>query len=477
MSEKVKKVKRAPKLWEAIFTLGFLAVVLAVGIAGFGADPHVPMFLGVSMAVLMAFRLGFTWDEIEKSMKDGVYRVLQALMILIVTGILIGVWIDAGVVPAMIYYDLQVLHPSIFLIATLIICSITSIATGTSWGTVGTVGIALLGIGYGLGINPGMTAGAIVSGAYFGDKMSPLSDTTNLAPAMAGTDVMSHIRFMMFPTGVAYAISLVFYGVLGAMQYHGGNADMSKVAELTGELGNLFNLNPVLLLPPIIVIVSVALKAPALLGLSLGIYSGAAVGLIFQPNCTVGSLFISGMSGFSCESSVAEVAKLLNRGGLTGMMFSVSMCILAMMFGGIMEDTRMMETIINKLKPLAKTPAALVVMTEITAIIANFTMCAQYIAIIVPGRMFSKEYEEAGLSPETLSNALESSASVTSGLIPWNTCGAFMVTTLGMGALEFAPWAVFCWITPIVCAVMAYMGLAVADKDGVLLAKKKKVVA
>ena len=453
MSEKGKKVKRAPKLWEAVFTLGFLAVVLAAGIAGFGADPHVPMFLGVSMAVIMAFRLGFTWDEIEKSMKDGVYRVLQALMILIVTGILIGVWIDAGVVPAMIYYGLQVLHPSIFLIATLVICSITSIATGTSWGTVGTVGIALLGIGYGLGIDPGMTAGAIVSGAYFGDKMSPLSDTTNLAPAMAGTDVMSHIRFMMLPTGVAYAISLVFYGVLGAMQYHGGDTDMSKVAELTGELGSLFNLNPVLLLPPIVVIV------------------------IFQPSCTAGSLFISGMSGFSCESSVAEVAKLLNRGGLTGMMYSVSMCILAMMFGGIMEDTRMMETIINKLKPLARTPAALVVMTEITAIIANFTMCAQYIAIIVPGRMFSKEYEEAGLSPETLSNALESSASVTSGLIPWNTCGAFMVTTLGMGALEFAPWAVFCWITPVVCAVMAYMGLTVADKDGVLLAKKKKVTA
>lgn len=282
-------------------------------------------------------------------------------------------------------------------------------------------------------------------------------------------------------TGVAYALSLVFYGILGILQYHDGGADMSKVAELSDELANIFNLNPVLLLPPVIVIVSVALKivsvalkAPALLGLSFGIFSGAAVGLIFQPACNIGSLFISGMSGYSCESSVAEVAKILNRGGLTGMMYSVSMCILAMMFGGIMEDTCIMGTIINKPKPLAKTPAALVVMTEITAIIANFTMCAQYIAIIVPGRMFSREYQEAGLSPETLSNALESSVSVTSGLIPWNTCGAFMVTTLGMGALEFAPWAVFCWITPVVCAVMAFMGLTVADKDGVLLCKKRK---
>ena len=210
------------------------------------------------------------------------------------------------------------------------------------------------------------------------------------------------VRFLNQPTGyhstgVAYALSLVFYGILGILQYHGGGADMRKVAELSGKLANIFNLNPLLLLPPVSVIVSMALKAPALLGLSFGIFSGAAVGLIFQPACNIGSLFISGMSGYSCESSVAEVAKLLNRGGLTGMMYSVSMCILAMMFGGIMEDTRMMETIINKLKPLAKTPAALVVMTEITAIIANFTMCAQYIAIIVPGRMFSREYQEAGL--------------------------------------------------------------------------------
>ena len=474
MEKTTQKEKRMPQLWEALFTLAFLAVALAVGIAGFGADPHVPMFLGVSVAILMAFRLGFTWSEIEKSMMDGVYRVLQALMILIVTGVLIGVWLDAGVVPAMIYYGLKVLHPSIFLVATLIICSITSLATGTSWGTVGTVGIALLGIGFGLGINPGMTAGAIVSGAYFGDKMSPLSDTTNLAPAMAGTDVMSHVRFMMLPTGVAYLISVIFYAILGAMQYHGGSADMSKVAELSGALAEMFNINLLMLIPPVVVIVAVALKAPALVGLGLGVYSGMLIGLIFQPASTIGTLFISGMSGFTSNTGIYEIDKLLNRGGITGMMYSVSMCILAMMFGGIMEDTHMMETIITKLKPLAKTPGSLVLLTEITCIIANFTMCAQYIAIIVPGRMFAEEYREQELSPETLSNALESSASVTSGLIPWNTCGAFMVTTLGMGALEFAPWAVFCWITPVVCAVMAYMGLTVADSNGVRLAKKRK---
>lgn len=209
-TRKTNKEPRMPQMWEAVFTLVFLIVVLTIGIAVFGADPHVPMFVGTIVAGLMMLRFGYSWEAVETAMKDGVYRVLQALMILIITGILIGVWLDAGVVPAMIYYGLKVLHPAIFLIAALIISSITSLATGTSWGTVGTVGIAMLGIDLGLGINPGMTAGAVVSGAYFGDKMSPLSDTTNLAPAIAGTDVMSHIRFMIPSTVVVYLISIVF---------------------------------------------------------------------------------------------------------------------------------------------------------------------------------------------------------------------------------------------------------------------------
>lgn len=470
---KTNKEPRMPKIWEAVFTLVFLIVVLTIGIAVFGADPHVPMFVGTILAGLMMLRFGYSWESVETAMKDGVYRVLQALMILIITGILIGVWLDAGVVPAMIYYGLKVLHPAIFLIAALIISSITSLATGTSWGTVGTVGIAMLGIGLGLGINPGMTAGAVASGAYFGDKMSPLSDTTSLAPAMAGTDVMSHIRFMIPSTVVVYLISIVFYGILGAMQYQGGDADMSQVDLLTGTLGEIFNINPLLLLPPIVVIVAVACKVPAIPGLVLGILSGSLIGMIMQPECTLGSLFICGMKGFVSNTGISEIDTLLTRGGLTGMMYSVSMCTIAMMFGGIMETSHMMEVIVNKLKPLAKTPASLVALTEVTCILANFTMSAQYIAIIVPGRMYSEEYKEMELSPTTLSNALESSASVTSGLIPWNTCGAFMVTTLGMGALEFAPWSIFCWLMPIASIIMAYMGLTIADQNGMRLSKKK----
>ena len=241
--EKKVKTPRMPKLWEALLTMAFLVAMLALGIVKYGVDPHVPMFIGTLGAAMMALYLGYKWEAIEKAMMDGIYKALQSVCILIIVGILIGVWINAGVVPTMIYYGLKVLKPAIFFIAAVLICSITSLATGTSWGTMGTMGVALMGIGFGLGMNPGMTAGAVLSGAYFGDKMSPLSDTTNLAPAMAGTDVMTHVKGMILPTGITYGITLVAFGILGAMQYHGGDADMSRVTEFSGALESVFTIN------------------------------------------------------------------------------------------------------------------------------------------------------------------------------------------------------------------------------------------
>lgn len=465
---------RMPSLWEALATLLFLVAALAVGIIIYGVDPHVPMFVGTCGAALMALRLGYKWAEVERAMFDGIYKALQSIIILTIIGILIGVWLDAGVVPAMIYYGLKIMNPSIFFIATLLICSITSLATGTSWGTMGTMGVALMGIGHGLGISPAMTAGAIISGAYFGDKMSPLSDTTNLAPAMAGTDVISHVKFMLLPTAFVYAVCLIFYGVLGVWQYQGGDADLSAVAQVSDALSNMFNLNPLLLLPPVVVIVAVALKMPAIPGITLGIVTGAIVGLIFQPECTLGTLFDRGMNGYSCESGIEAIDSLLSTGGLMNMMFSVSMTVIAMMFGGIMEATHQLEVIVDRLKRLAKSPAGLVTLTELTCVASNATMPEQYISIVVPGRMYAEEYRKAGLSPTTLSNALEGAGTVTSALIPWNTCGVFIMTTLGLGVKDYAPWAVFNWLMPITVIVMAFMGLTVADKDGVRLAFKKK---
>jgi NhaC family Na+:H+ antiporter len=427
----------------------------------------------------MALHLGYKWDEVEKSMMDGIYKALQSVMILIIVGILIGVWIDAGVVPSMVYYGLKILKPQIFFIAVVLICSITSLATGTSWGTMGTMGVAFMGIGFGLGMNPAMTAGAIISGAYFGDKMSPLSDTTNLAPAMAGTDVMTHVKAMMLPTFTVYGITLVIFGILGATQYHGGDADLTRVEEFSNALnaanGGVFHINPLLLLPPLIVIIAVALKIPAIPGITLGIVAGAVLGLIFQPDCTLGSVFQFGIDGYSFSDELLEVlastcseetqytmTRLLESGGIMGMMFSVSMTIIAMMFGGIMETTHQLETIVNRILKVVKTPGALVCLTEITCLASNMTMPEQYISIVIPGRMYAETYQKMGLHPKTLSNALESAGTVTSALVPWNTCGMFIAATLGVSASVYGPWAVFNYIMPLVTLVLAFFGVTVA---------------
>ena len=479
---------------EALITLGLLIAVLAVGIVIYGADVHVPMFCGVCVAAIMALYLGHKWEDIEKMMMDGIYKALQSICILIIVGILIGVWINAGVVPTMIYYGLQLMHPTIFFIATLLICSITSLATGTSWGTMGTMGVALMGIGFGLGMNPGMTAGAILSGAYFGDKMSPLSDTTNLAPAMAGTDVMSHVKAMMLPTAITYVICIIFFGVLGVTQYHGGDADMSRVTEFANALnvaqGGVFHVNPILLLPPVIVIVAVAMKMPAIPGITLGIFAGAIVGLIFQPGqCDPGTLFKYGMNGFEFPEEVDAMLQaslsaetyetmneLLESGGILGMMNSVAMTIIAMMFGGIMEGTHQLEVIVNQLKKLAKGPAGLVTLTEITCVLSNMTMPEQYISIVVPGRMYAEEYRKMGLHPSVLSSALEGAGTVTSALVPWNTCGVYIRDTLSITVPEYAPFAMFNWLMPVINAACAWVGVTLKDMDNKPYKKRKAAV-
>ena len=477
MSEEKKTNQPKPQLWQALLVLAITIGVMAWMIMTVD-EVHGPMFVGVCAAAIMALIIGFKWEDLEKMMMDGIYKALQSIMILAVVGILVGVWIDAGVVPSMIYYGLKILSPKIFLVAVVLICSITSLATGTSWGTMASMGVAFLGISYGMGLNPAITVGAVLSGAYFGDKMSPLSDTTNLAPAMAGTDVMSHVKFMMLPTGITYAICLIVFLVFGFTGIS-GTADMSQAAELGDAIAGIFHVNPLLMLPPVIVIVAIALKVPALPGIGLGIFSGALLGLIFQPACNLGSLMVASYGGYSLEASTGleAVDSLLERGGIDSMLFSISLTIIAMMFGGIMEGTGMMGIIVDQIKKLAKTPASLVTVTEATCLFSNITMPEQYISIIIPGRMYAEEYAKMGLHPACCSNALESSGTVTSALVPWNTCGAYITSTLGLtawGAGGYGPYAIFNWLMPIMNIIMAYLGLTVADMNNVRLAKKKK---
>lgn len=449
----------------SLIVFAILIFCMAIGIIKYDAGVHISMSIGVCAAAAMALYLGYSWDFIEDAMRDGIMNALQAVIILMIVGILVGIWILSGVVPTMIYYGMKLLSPGIFLVASVLICSITSLATGTSWGTMGTMGLALIGIATGLGIPTPVAAGAVISGAYFGDKMSPLSDTTNLAPAMAGTDIFTHIKFMMLPTGISYAITLIVFAVLGLRYGTSGSMDMGVVTAMNEGIQSMFHISPILLLPPVLVIVLVACKVPAIPGITLGIFAGAILGFITQPGMNFGDILVAGMNGFTCESGVETLDNLLSTGGINNMLFSVSLTLIAMMFGGIMEKTGMLNALVSKIINLAKRPASLVLTTELTCILSNITMPEQYISVVVPGRMYADAYRKMGLHPKTLSNALESAGTVTSALIPWNTCGLYIYGVLGVSAFSYFPYAIFNLITPIVTIILAFAGVAIAKLD------------
>ena len=444
---------------EALIVFAGLVLIMCVSILVFKINPHIPMFIGVIFAALMAMHIGYSWDDIEKSMVRGISQALPSVMILITIGILVGIWIATGVVPSMIYYGLNILKPSIFLVAACLICSITSLATGSSWGTAATMGIALMGIAQGLHIPAPVTAGAILSGAYFGDKMSPLSDTTNLAPAMAGTDVFTHVKAMVKPTMITYILTLVIFAFL-TRHYSAqiGIADVSGIQELQSGLKEAFVISPLLLIPPIVVIVTIAFKMPALPGIVLGIAVATLIGPIIQPTVGFKEILGSGMDGYVSATGMEGLDKLLTAGGLMNMMQSVSLTLIAMMFGGIAERTGQMEVIVHSVVKGIHSVTGLVVATLASCLLSNMTMPEQYISLVVPGRMFAPEYRRRGLHPKMLSSTLEASGTVTSALVPWNTCGVYMKSVLHVAPMAYAPFAVFNYLMPLVVIIMTAMG-------------------
>ena len=457
MSTETKtRTPRAPKLWEALVSFAVLIVIMTVALGFLGIeDPHIPMLIGVAFAACMSLFIGYDWKFLEKAMIDGISSCMQACLILMVVGSLIGVWLVSGVVPSMIYYGMHILHPSFFLIAALLICSITSLATGTSWGTAGTIGVALIGVATGLGIPLPMAAGAVVSGAYFGDKMSPLSDTTNLAPGVSGTDLFTHVKFMWRSTIPTYIICLVVFGILGLRA--SGSTDMGNVAEFTQGLQDTFNINPALLIPPVIVIVLIAKKMPAIPGIFIGVLVGAIFGFIFQGN-NLGDILESSMYGFESETGIEALDSLLSRGGLYGMLWTIALILLANAFGGIMEKSGQLGVLVNALLSFVKGATSLVATTIATCFISNVLIPDQYLAIIVPGRMYAAEYKRRGLHPKMLSNSLEASGTLTSALVPWNTCAVMMAGFTGVAAIHYIPYAMFNWLMPIVVIAMTAMG-------------------
>lgn len=452
------KMKKQATLLHALIPIVFLIASLMYTIFVLGGSPHIPLVLSAFVAGAVAILgLGYTWAELEEGMVETIKMSMGAIIILMIIGMIIGTWILGGVVPAMIYYGLQILSPSIFLVTACLLCCIVSLATGSSWTTAGTVGIALIGIGTSLQIPMEITAGAIISGAYFGDKMSPLSDTTNLAPAMAGTTLFEHIRHMIFTTGPSLIIALVIYGVMG-IKFGGNQLDASAINQVLDGLSASFNINPILLLAPILVIVMVVLKVPAIPGLFGGTLLGALMAVVFQ-GADLGGIISAMNDGFVSESGIEVIDTLLTRGGLQSMMFTVSLILCAMCFGGIMEKAGFLEAVARSILRFANSIGSLVVATIITIIAINILAGDQYLSIVIPGRMYKGVFEERGLHPKNLSRCLEDAGTLTSPLVPWNTCGSFMSTTLGVATLAYLPYCFLNLINPLVSIFYGFTGI------------------
>lgn len=455
---------REPHVWEASLSILGLVVAISSGILVFHCEPHLPILIGAMIAALVSLKVGYSWKRIEKGMLDGIANSLQAIIILLVIGILIGVWIQSGVVPTLLYYGLKILHPKFFLPATLLICAITSLATGTSWGTSGTIGIAMIGIGSGLGFPLPIVAGAVLSGAYFGDKMSPLSDTTNMAPAIVGTDLYTHIRHMVYTTTVSFGLALIIEILLGLYYSGSDSASMESVQVILTTIDQQFNINVLMLLPPVVVLVMAMKKIPAIPGIIAGILTAALLGILLQGN-SVGELLNVSYGGYASETGVASVDALLSKGGLAAMSYTISIIIVAMMFGGIVEETGQLRAIVNKILQKAQSRGSLFVAVVSTAVGANFIVAEQYMAIVISGKMYAQAFRDRGLHPKNLSRAVEDSATVTSCLVPWNSGGAYQSATLGVPTIAYAPFCFFNWLSPLVTLAFGLFNITIAPAD------------
>lgn len=464
---------KRPPLLISLFPVLFLMLLLVINIIIFkddatgGPNQLALLAAGAVASIIGIFVLKRTYDEIENRIVKSIAMALQACLILLIVGSLIGTWILSGIVPAMIYYGLQLIHPSVILPVSALVCAIVALATGSSWSTTGTVGIALIGIGQAMGVPLPMVAGAIVSGAYFGDKMSPLSDTTNLAPAMAGTDLFTHIRYMVYTTVPAFIIALVLFFILGMFQNHDATT-AGNVPAVLEQIKSQFQIGPHLFLVPALIITMVILKVPALPAMIIGTVVGGLFALVFQQDLiarvsgaefsvTAGYKVIMDVAynGFSFESGNELMDGLFNRGGMSGMFGTVTLILMAMIFGGAMEGTGMLQRIADAILGMVRGVGSLVGATLASCIFLNMTASDQYLAILIPGRMFKGAYDKYGLHPKNLSRSLEDAGTVTSPLIPWNSCGAYEAGVMGVATLDYAPYAFFNILSPIISAFVA----------------------
>ncbi|HPE98648.1 MAG TPA: Na+/H+ antiporter NhaC [Chitinophagales bacterium] len=479
MDDRLHPDGQEPGILHALLPVLVLVGLLVLNVLFFGdmatsGANQIALIIAAAVAAVMGLMLKVPLSHMIEGVVHSIMSAMNAILILLLIGALAGTWLISGVVPAMIYYGLQILNPTIFLFAACIICAVVSLATGSSWSTVATVGIALLGIGQAMGVNEGWIAGAIISGAYFGDKMSPMSDTTNLAPAMAGTDLFTHIRYMVLTTVPSMVITLLLFLFIGF--FHMPEVSPENMNALGNAIHQSFHINIFLFIVPAVVIWMIIKKADPITALLIGSLLGGVVAIIFQPEVVAEVSGITGsyakqsymavvnaMSGSISVSSDNEIAAgLLSARGMAGMLNTIWLIVCAMCFGGVMESVGLLARITRPLVERAKTTGSLIATTATSCVFLNVTASDQYLAIVVPGRMFAKTFRQRGLAPQNLSRTLEDSGTVTSVLVPWNTCGATQAGVLGVATLTYLPFCFFCIISPLMTILYGYLGIRIA---------------
>jgi len=458
----MEKRKKVPSFKVSLMVFLTIMGTLAIGMGVFRMDTHVLLTLCLLMVCGVTMKLGYTMDELFDAMGDSLKKSVVAMLFFLIIGMIIGSWELAGTVPALISYGLKLIKPEIFLPAGFFVCCVTSFATGTSWGTCATVGLALMGMGQGMGIPGPIVAGMAVSGSIFGDHFSPMSDTTVLASTSAKAELYDHVRSMAKTIVPAFIISMVLYGVIG-MNYV-GDINSPEIIEMQEVLSETFNLSLLCFLPIIIVLILSFMKFPSVPTLLIGILAGVIVAVMVQ-GASLNQVFGALNYGYSNDTGNALVNKLVQRGGIQSMMWTFSLAFIALLLGGILEKVGYLKVLIASVVTKIKGPGQLVALTWFTGLLGNMAMAEVYLSIILNGSLYKDVYEEKGLHPSMLSRMLEEGATLSGPLVPWTTCGAFMAATLGVATLDYLPYAFIGFIPPILSIVTASLGIFVVKKE------------
>ena len=450
-------------MWLSLVPFVSLILIMLPSVIILGADPQIPLIICIGITAFIGiFVLGYSWNEIETAMIESNAAAMQANFIIMLVGCLMGVWMSGGVVPGLIYYGLKLFTPGIFLAALPILCAIISISTGSAWTTAGTIGVSAMGVAAGLGIPFPIAAGAIITGAQFGDKLSPLSDSTNLAAGITGTNLFTHVRHMLWSTIPSFVLAVCGFAVIGA-GYSGSNVDDSQIQMICDVLQANFHITPWILLAPLSIILIMILHVPALPGMAIG----TAVGVIFallQGN-NLGDIMQQMLYGFELTSGSDSVDKLLNRGGMQSMMYTISLVICALAFGGAIKCIGCLDVFIETILLSCRTRASIMIANIFFCIGMNFLAADQYMSIVIPGQMFKETYKKLNLAPENLSRLLEDAGTLTSGIVPWSTCGALYYSVLGVSAFVYFPFCFMAYLNPLISALYAVTGFKLTPLD------------